>query len=243
MDPTTQNILRECADRLIQTADLIARSSPATSTTTASSAAPAMAASTSTTASSFQSNSAPSAVSTARAEHARLFGYRLPAGNPRRRPNNGRRPPRTNRANLPYNRGQTWTRTFVCLASSSSSQLPTPAKRVTLALNNLGEKKLEFPRNGNGTQVHQCIVEQFPQLDHRGYLILRTTSESGRSRDLMQIPMQSAGFSVDYLKSVLGQAKAYLRPLQGNIPLKDNEKVRNVERANVIQLNNFSSRI
>ena len=28
MDPTTQNILCECADRLIQTADLIARSSP-----------------------------------------------------------------------------------------------------------------------------------------------------------------------------------------------------------------------
>ena len=230
MDPTTQNILRECAD-------LIARSSPATSTTTASTAAPAIAASTSTTASSFQSNSAPSAASTARAEHARLFGYRPPAGNPRSRPNNGRRPPRTNRANLPYNRGQTWTRTFVCLASSSSSQLPT------LALNNLGEKKIEFPRNGNGTQVHQCIVEQFPQLDHRGYSILRTTSKSGRSRDLMQIPMPSAGFSVDYLKSVLGQAKAYLRPLQGNIPLKDNEKVRNVECANVIQLNISSSRI
>ena len=40
MDPTTQNILRECADRLTQTADLIARSSPAASTTTASTAAP-----------------------------------------------------------------------------------------------------------------------------------------------------------------------------------------------------------
>ena len=47
MDPTTQNILRECADRLIQTSDLIARSSPAASTTTASTAAPAIAASTS----------------------------------------------------------------------------------------------------------------------------------------------------------------------------------------------------
>ena len=87
MDPTTQNILRECADRLIQTADLIARSSPAASTTTASTAAPAIAASTSTTAPFFQPNSAPSAVSTARAEHARLFGYQPPAGNPRSRPN------------------------------------------------------------------------------------------------------------------------------------------------------------
>lgn len=87
--------------------------------------------------------------------------------------------------------------------------------------------------------MHQCIVEQFPQLDHRGYSILGMTSESGRSRDLMQIPMPSAGFSVDYLKSMLGQAKAYLRPLQGNIPLTDNENVRNFERANIIQFNNF----
>ena len=58
MDPTTQNILRMCADLLIQTADLIARSSPAASTTTTSTAALAIAASTSTTASSFQPNSA-----------------------------------------------------------------------------------------------------------------------------------------------------------------------------------------
>ena len=87
--------------------------------------------------------------------------------------------------------------------------------------------------------MHQCIVEQFPQLDHRGYSILRTTSESGRSRDLMQIPMPSAGFSVDYLKSVLGQAKAYVRPLRGNIPLKDNEKVRNFQQGNIIHLKYF----
>ena len=88
-------------------------------------------------------------------------------------------------------------------------------------------------------QVHQCIVEQFPQLDQRGYLILRTTSESGRSRDLMKIPMPSAGFSVVYLKSVLGQANAYLRPLQGSIPLKDNEKVRNFKHANIMQCEYF----
>ena len=77
---------------------------------------------------------------------------------------------------------------------------------MTLALNRLGGEKIEFPNNGNGTQVHQCIVEKFPQLDHRGHSILRTTSKSGRSRDLMKVPMPSAGFSVDYLKSILGQA-------------------------------------
>ena len=220
MDPATQNILRECADRLIQAADFqCPPASPAESWTTAS-LAPTIA-SGSTTVSSCQPNSAPSAVSTARAEHSRLFGYQPLSGNPRIRPNNGRRPPRTSRPNLPYKTGQTWT-------------LPTPAERVTLALNNLGGKKTEFPKNGNGTQVHQCIAKQFPQLDQRGYSILRTTSESGRSKDLIKIPMPSACFSVEYLKSVLGQAKAYLRPLQGHIPLKDHEKVRNFYHAIII---------
>ena len=102
-------------------ADLIACSSPAASTTTTSTASCTTAPSSSTTASSFQPNSAPSAVLTARVEHTCLFGYQPSSGNPCSRPNNGRRPSRTNCANLPYNRGQMWTRTFVCLASSTSS--------------------------------------------------------------------------------------------------------------------------
>jgi len=243
MDPSTHNILRECADRLIQTADLIARSSPASTTssstttctasastiTSGSIASPSMS-STSSGSSSFlqrNPNSAPSAGQTVRAEHARLFGYQPPSGNVRSRPNNtGRRSRGTSRVGLPYNRGhgQTWTRSFVCLASYSSNRLPTPAERVSLALNDLGEKKIEFPKNGNGAQVHQCIIEQFPQLGQRGYSILRTTSESGRGKDLMTLPMPCTGFSVDYLKAVLGQAKAYLKPLQGNIPLKDHDQ-------------------
>lgn len=52
---------------------------------------------------------------------------------------------------------------------------------------------------------------------------MRTTSESGRSKDLMNLPMPSNGFSVEYLKSVLGQAKANLRPMQGDIPLEDKD--------------------
>ena len=80
MDPATQNIFRRCADQLIQTADLIACESPAESLTTASSA-PTIAASSSTTVSSCQPNSAPSAVSTARAEHAGLLSYQPPSGN------------------------------------------------------------------------------------------------------------------------------------------------------------------
>ena len=54
----------------------------------------------------------------------------------------------------------------------------------------------------------------------------------GRSKDLLLIPMPQNGFTVPYLKSVLGQAKGYLRPLQQDIPLvgreadADSEKVR-----------------
>ena len=85
-----------------------------------------------------------------------------------------------------------------------------------LALNNLGEKRIEFPRDGNGAQVHEAIINTFPSLAS-GYQLLRNSD--GRGKELLKIPMPASGFSVDYLKSVLGQAKGFLRPLQKDIVL------------------------
>lgn len=79
--------------------------------------------------------------------------------------------------------------------------------------------------------MHAVILEAFTALQEGGgYEILRTGD--GRSYDFILIPMPSTGFSVPYFKSVLGQAKAYLRPLQKDIVLcndtcnDDSSKVR-----------------
>lgn len=241
MDHSTQRALRECADRLIQTADMIARGgSPRTTPQSAASGTiqhstatlnvPAAtsgvtvspsAALTNSTTNSTANSTMTTLATTARAEHQRLFGYQPPTGSRVSRHARQRNPPRV----YLQRPGQTWSRSFVCLASCTSNQLPTPTERISLALSNLGEKKLEFPKNGTGTQVHNCIVNKFPELGQRGYAILRTNNEGGRGKDLMKLPMPASGFSVEYLKNVLGQAKGYLRPLQGDIPLDDEQKV------------------
>ena len=104
--------------------------------------------------------------SSAASEHARLFGYRPSAAcNVRSRGTSarGRARGRSN-SSAPYNlhqRGHTWSRSFVCLAYSNQTHPPTASERVVLALNNLGEKRVEFPRDGNGAQVHEAIISTF----------------------------------------------------------------------------------
>ena len=238
MSDSPQNILREAADRLIQTAEHLGRVASLTSANYASSSVSetsSVVASASGNAINSSANSAPPIASSAASEHARLFGYRPPAAcNVRSRDTSvrGRARGRSNSSG-PYNlheRGLTWSRSFVCLAYSNQTHPPTPSERVVLALNNLGEKRVEFPRDGNGAQVHEAIVNTFPSLAS-GYELLRNSE--GRGKELLKIPMPERGFSVDYLRSVLGQAKGFLRPLQKDIVLVGASSSSNSERSEV----------
>ena len=62
------------------------------------------------------------------------------------------------------------------------------------------------------------IFATFPQLAETGYELMQCAE--GRSKSLLKIPMPSNGFSVEFLKSALGQAKGYTHPLQKDIPLE-----------------------
>ena len=157
-------------------------------------------------------------------EHRRIFGYRPSSGASRSRPGSGNSRGRGRRqpaAFLPYfHRKNTWTRAFVCLAFSEQNALPSTSERITLTLNGLGEKKLQFPCNGNAAQVHEVIIDAFPALQTAGgYEVLRTVD--GRSKDLICIPTPASGISVAFLKCVLGQAKGFLRPLQKDIFIQE----------------------
>ena len=160
MSDSPQNILREAADRLIQTAEHLGRvasmasanSGASSFSETSSVVAAASSGNAINTSANISSNSAPTIASSATAEHARLFGYRPPStGNVRSRGTSarGRARGRSN-SSAPYNlhqRGLTWSRSFVCLAYSNQTHPPTPSERFVLALNNLGEKRVEFSRD------------------------------------------------------------------------------------------------
>ena len=130
MDP---NLLRECAQRFLETADFIRdtnRTTAVTSTTqttitstTTSSSATAMQQTEQTMQP--RPNSATNR-DTVRSEHNRLFGYRPPA--PSRAPRN----PRANSRGIhrsPYINGaigrasSTWSRSFVCMATAGQRGL------------------------------------------------------------------------------------------------------------------------
>ena len=106
------------------------------------------------------------------------------------------------------------------MATAGQQTPPSTSERIDLSLNSLGEKKLSFPKEGNAAEVHETIVAAFPALGE-GYEILR--AGEGRSKQQLLIPMPTNGFIVSYLQSVLGQAKAYLRPLQRDIVMETHQ--------------------
>lgn len=218
-------MLRECAQRLLETADLI-RDGVSGATTTTSTVTTSAASRPAATSTAFASRPEipPSSADgprparlrneTVRDEHNRLFGYQPPS-----RARQQSRP--ANRRHHPYsggrsNRGSntTWTRSFIGLASAGQQVPPTAAEKIELTLTGLGEKKISFPNNGKAVQIHEKVIETFPALE-AGYEILR--SGDGRAKELILIPMPPNGFTVEYLRSVMGQAKGYIRPLQRDI--------------------------
>ena len=148
MDP---NLLRECTQCLLETADFIRNRTAALTST--------MQTTTTTTSSSTTAQPQPNST-TVRSEHNRLFGYRPPALS---------RAPRNPCANSwgtrcsPYtNTGiarasSTWSSLFVCMATARQQTLD-------LSLNGLGGKKLSFPKEGNMAEVHETILAAFPFL-------------------------------------------------------------------------------
>jgi hypothetical protein len=60
------------------------------------------------------------------------------------------------------------------------------------------------------------FYEAFSHLESSGGVeLLRTSTKSGRGLDVIPIP--KGGFTVNYLRSVLGQARYYLRPIQSDL--------------------------
>ena len=155
------DVLRECAQRLIQAAEQIGQNSLTAAGTGGSAGGPQN------TAEGPQNTSGP-----AWEEHRRIFSYRPSSGASRSGPGSGNSRGRGRRqpaAFSPYfHRKNTWTRAFVRLAFNEQNALPSTSERITLTLNGLGEKKLQFPCNDNAAQVHEVIMHLSPETPTPG---------------------------------------------------------------------------
>lgn len=81
----------------------------------------------------------------------------------------------------------------------------------------LGRKSLSFLEAAEGDDIKWEIMHQFLKLKEAGgYELLRVGS---LSRSLEVIPIPPGGYTVQYLKDVVQQAKVYIRPIQADLDL------------------------
>lgn len=107
-----------------------------------------------------------------------------------------------------------WCHDFFCLSEPNTTSFPRPEEIVSLHSVGLGKRRVRF-------KVSKCsfrefctaLYEFFPALkDSGGFKIMRAT----RNKSLVDIPMPSGGYTIDYLRheSGLNRAMAYIVPLQ-----------------------------
>lgn len=113
-----------------------------------------------------------------------------------------------------------WTHCFVCLAFPDTDTVPSALDVALLKANGLGAVSIDIDETGDATVLHTTLLKTFPKLQEaEGYELLRTC-ETG-TKTLTVIPAPEEGYTAAYLKTVLCQAKCYIRPIQKAIKICD----------------------
>ena len=112
-----------------------------------------------------------------------------------------------------------WQHSFVCLADVGQTRVPAPLEKAKLMQAGLGQRDVAFLEFGGSSEFHLELLEAFPKLKQAGgYELLRTSEHS--NKELAVIPPPSGGYTAQYLKAVVSQAKVYVRPLQHSLSLE-----------------------
>ena len=99
--------------------------------------------------------------------------------------------------------------------------VPDSRERALLLSSGYGEKKLEFRADGTAGHVHEVLCDACADLAKTGYELCCSGQSSGGGRMMEVIEPPKKGFSVDFLRSWLNQAKCYVKPIQSD--LRDKE--------------------
>ena len=139
------------------------------------------------------------------------------------------RPPPAKKARSFFQVKETSTHDFFCLASTSADCVPRRAEKLALQNAGLGRRKVVFSCRGSFVDVKAKLENVYPKLkDGGGFELLRSGSPNSK---LALIIPPAGGYSVPFLRDAagLGQALAYIRPLQmdlGTEAVQSAEQVR-----------------
>lgn len=115
---------------------------------------------------------------------------------------------------------ESWTHLFVCLSDKDGGTVPSREQKLKLKEAGLGERKIVFAdKKGSFAHVKSTLENVFPKLKELdgGFEILRANTDR---RFLGVIPIPPMGYTVPELKSDLGHAIAYVRPVQKNLDME-----------------------
>ena len=119
-----------------------------------------------------------------------------------------------------FKANDTWTHDFFCLDKTRHRGVPTRTEKLKLQNAGLGRKQITFHKNDDAHQVKAKLEQTYPKLATGGGFELLRSSVSPRDLDVMVPP--NCGYSVPFLRdcSGLGQAIAYIRPIQKDLGLQ-----------------------
>lgn len=129
------------------------------------------------------------------------------------------RPSKQKQRGIFFQPKETWTHEFFCLARKGQDRVPSRAEKFELQAGCLGRRKICFHSKAKFTEFCQKLEEELPKLKSAGGFVLLRTGQQGNNGCLVTITPPSSGYSVAFLRncSGLGQATAYIRPLQRDL--------------------------
>lgn len=95
---------------------------------------------------------------------------------------------------------------------------PSPMEKAELINAGLGPRKLSLFESGVSWEFHEEIMSAFPKLSEGGGCELMRT-QPNNNRELCVIPPKSGGYTVEYLKNIVSQAKFFIWPIQKDLSL------------------------
>ena len=119
---------------------------------------------------------------------------------------------------------KSWSVKLVCLASKDANRVPmTAAERELLVAAGLGEKRIQIPNiNCSWNDFKGIILTAFPSLnDCGGFEFLRCVSNT---KDLELIRL-SVAQSPKLLKEMIANGRVFIRPIQKDLVLHDQEEL------------------
>ena len=105
--------------------------------------------------------------------------------------------------------------TMVCLASKTDATAPDTETKVNLLLAGLGEKRISFSLTESPRQFSEVVYQNYEKLRNGGAFELLRSERN--CRELIPIPIPVGGYHGQFVKTVFGQAKAFIRPTLRNL--------------------------